>query len=59
MKQERIKRDVLVQDYEMGGLEMLHISNFIIVLKSTRIRIITFNSNWKTLFEAVTIEGLS
>lgn len=50
---DRVKREVLMQDYEYGGLKMINLRNYIIALKSTWIRrLIVHDTKYKTLFES-------
>ena len=54
-KPEKIKREILIQDYNKGGIKMLHFSNFMMALKASWIkRLLTSDSKWVTLFQAVT-----
>ena len=51
---DRIKREVLCQDYYKGGLKMVHFDSYINALKITWIRrLISTNSKYKTLFETM------
>ena len=51
---DRIKREVLCQDYYKGGLKMVHLDSYINALKITWIRrLISTNSKYKTLFETM------
>ena len=50
---DKVKREIICQDYQHGGLKMIEIHNFIKGLKVTWIRRLmkTENSPWFTLFE--------
>lgn len=49
---DRIRREILVQNYETGGLKMIDVEKFIMSLKITWIRRILQNeSKYKNLFE--------
>ena len=51
-KPDKIKRDILNQDYLKGGLKMIHLTNYIYSLKLSWIRRLVINdSNYKLLFE--------
>ena len=51
---DRIKREVLCQEYYKGGLKMVHLDSYINALKITWIRrLISTNSKYKTLFETM------
>lgn len=51
-KTDKIKRDILIQEYNKGGLKMIHLRNYISALKIGWIRrLINSNSKYKTLFE--------
>ena len=53
-KTDRIKRDVLIQEYNAGGLKMININNFVSALKISWIRrLITVDSKYKAIFELV------
>ena len=48
----KIKKDVIINDYEQGGLRMVNLSKFIQGLKCSWIRRILYSdSNWKSLTE--------
>ena len=50
---DRVKRDLLMQEYNIGGLKMTNLKNYICALKSTWIRRLILNdSKYKTMFEA-------
>ena len=50
---DRVKRDLLMQEYNIGGLKMTNLKNYICALKSTWIRWLILNdSKYKTMFEA-------
>ena len=54
-KPDKIKQEVLVQDYEVGGIKIIDIVNFTTALKVTWIRrCFQTHSRWITLFESVT-----
>ena len=47
-----VKRELLMQNYETGGLKMINLRNYIYILKSTWIRRLIINdSKYKTIFE--------
>ena len=49
---DRIKREILMQDYSKGGLKMLNIKNYIVALKTTWIRrLVTKDSKYINIFE--------
>ena len=49
---DRVKRELLMQNYETGGLKMINLRNYIYALKSTWIRRLIINdSKYKTIFE--------
>ena len=51
-KVDRIKRDVLMQEYDKGGLKMIHLDKYILALKCTWIRrLIITEANYKNIFE--------
>ena len=51
---DRIKREVLCQDFYKGGLKMVHLHSYINALKINWIRrLISTNSKYKTLFETM------
>lgn len=51
-KVDRIKRDVLMQEYDKGGLKMIHLDKYILALKCTWIRrLIKTETNYKIIFE--------
>ena len=51
---DRIKREVLCQDYYNGGLKMVQLKNYINALKIAWIRrLISTNSKYKSLFETI------
>ena len=51
-KVDRIKRDVLMQKYDKGGLKMIHLHKYILALKCTWIRrLIITEANYKNIFE--------
>ena len=53
-KTDRIKRDVLIQEYNAGGLKMININNFVSALKISWIRrLVTVDSKYKAIFELV------
>ena len=53
-KPEKLKRDLITQDYKVGGLKMINLSNFVIALKSSWIRrLFMDNSKWVNLFKSV------
>ena len=53
-KPEKVKRDLITQDYSKGGLKMINIRNYIISLKSSWLRrLIVSNSRWTRLFEYI------
>ena len=53
-KTDRIKRDVLTQEYNAGVLKMVNINNFVNALKISWIRrLITVDSKYKAIFELV------
>jgi hypothetical protein len=54
-KPEKVKRDVLVQDYKYGGLKIPNIVHLVTSLKATWIqRIFRQSTKWITLFESTT-----
>ncbi|MCG7878665.1 MAG: reverse transcriptase domain-containing protein [Candidatus Thiodiazotropha endolucinida] len=54
---DRIKREVMCQDYDNGGLKMVQLSNYINALKISWIRrLIKTNSKYKNLFETANIK---
>ena len=49
---DRIKREILMQDYSKGGLKILNIKNYIVALKTTWIRrLVTKDSKYINIFE--------
>ena len=53
-KPEKVKRDIITQDYCKGGLKMMNLMNYIMSLKSSWLgRLITSNSRWTKLFECI------
>ena len=51
---DRIKRDVLMQDFEQGGLRMIHLENYINALKLGWVRRLLLNdSRYKLLFQSI------
>ena len=50
---DRIKRDILMQEYDRGGLKMINLKNYICALKSTWIRRLLANdSKYVSVFES-------
>ena len=50
-KPEKVKRSIITQDYAIGGLKMINLTNYIISLKSSWLRrCIVSNSSWTNLF---------
>ena len=51
---DRIKRDTLMQEYDKGGLKMIHLKNYMLALKSTWIRRLIVNtSKYVSIFETM------
>lgn len=51
-KADKVKRSILVQEYNKGGLKMIELNKFIIALKASWIRRLVVNdSKYKSLFE--------
>ena len=51
-KVDKIKRDILIQEYEDGGLKMIHLNHYICSLKCTWIRrLISSETKYKNIFE--------
>ena len=51
-KADKVKRSILVQEYNKGGLKMIELNKFIIALKTSLIRRLVVNdSKYKSLFE--------
>lgn len=51
-KVDRVKREVLMQDYEKGGLKMINLRAYILALKCTWIRrLVTTEAKYKGIFE--------
>ena len=51
-KLDKLKRDLITQEYQDGGIKMINITNFIAALKATWIRRVLMNhSKWHTLFQ--------
>ena len=49
---DKIKRDILCQDYRMGGLKMVHLENFALALKIRSLqKSITTQSKWHCLLK--------
>ena len=54
-KPDKVKRDLIIQNYRNGGLNMINISNYITSLKCTWIRRLhVSNAKWTTLFTSIT-----
>ena len=51
---DKIKRDVIIQDFDQGGLRMINIEKYILALKLGWIRrLVKCDSKYKTLFESL------
>ena len=49
---DRIKREVLIQDFEQGGLRMIHLEKYVYALKLGWVRrLVKSESKYKTLFQ--------
>lgn len=52
-KVHKIKKNIVIQDYRLGGLKMIDLSDFTLALKSSWIRrLLTLKSKWLNLLEA-------
>ena len=51
-KVDKVKRDILIQEYEDGGLKMIHLNHYICSLKCTWIRrLISSETKYKNIYE--------
>ena len=48
-KPEKIKREILIQDYEKGGLKMIDLEMFIMSLKISKLKRISVSENNTTI----------
>ena len=54
-KHDKLKRDLMTQEDQDGGIKMINITNFIAAFKAARIRRVLMNhSKWHTLFQVST-----